>query len=74
MDEDDKQLEPTSVDRLEEPLSQHELREIRRLMKDVDRYLFAINLIRRVSVGFAILVGVLYGGKDLIGKIWKALL
>lgn len=55
------------------PLSPHELRDLRKMMKDIDRYMFAVNLVRRVSMGFAIMVGVLYGARDLIARLWKAL-
>jgi hypothetical protein len=56
----------------EAPLSPRELRDLRKLMKDLDRYMFAVNLVRRISMGFAVMVGVLYGGRDIIARLWRA--
>ena len=53
-----------------EPLSHGELRQIRALLRDMDRYQFAFSLVRRVGLAFAIMVGVLYGGRDLISRLW----
>lgn len=55
------------------PLTELELKNLRILMRDLDRYLFAIILLRKAVIGFAIMVAALYGGRDLISRIWKAL-
>jgi hypothetical protein len=39
----------------------------------MDRYQFAFSLVRRVGIAFAILVGILYGGRDLISRLWGVL-
>ena len=56
------------------PLSPDELKKMRLLMRDLDKYLFAIVLIRKAVIGFAMMVGILYGGRDLIARVWKAIL
>lgn len=55
------------------PLTKSELKKFRHLVRDLDHYLFAIILIRKAVIGFAIMVAALYGGRDLISRIWKAL-
>ncbi len=59
---------------LEKPLTPTELKNLRLLMRDVDRYVFTVIFLRNLTVGFAALVGVLYAGRELFGRLWKAII